>query len=138
MHLNRRFAQFSRRKRAVCLCVLPFAAFGILYALKILYENTLMQHMPPCFLRTLTGWLCPSCGMTHAVFALTRLDLVTALRENLMIPLIALFSLLWYLEQWIALSDKPRRLLPRSGKFWIGILIFWLIYTILRNLLPTV
>ena len=136
MHLSRRFAQFSRRRKAVCLVLLPFAAAAVLLALKTLYELLLMPHMPPCILRTMTGWLCPSCGMTHAVFALTRLDLVTAARENLMIPLAVLFGLLWYLEQWYAALGKPHRLFPHRGKFWIGVLLFWLLYTILRNVIP--
>lgn len=134
MRQNRHFAQLSKPKQYMLLLLLPVFAFLLLLALKTLYAETVMQYIPPCMLRTLTGWLCPSCGMTHSVFALARLDLLTAARENLMIPLAVLFALLWYIERWFSVSGHPRRLLPRKGKFWIGVLLFWLIYTILRNI----
>lgn len=134
MRQNRHFAQLSKSKQIALLVLLPFFAFLLLIVLKTLYAQTLMPHIPPCVVRTMTGWLCPSCGMTHSVFALARLDLLTAARENLMIPLAVLFALLWYLERWFLVSGHPRRLLPRKAVFWIGVLLFWLIYTVLRNI----
>ena len=132
----RQFIQKNKGRQALCLCLLPFAAAGLLLLLKNLYEALIMPYIPPCIFRSLTGWRCPSCGMTHAVFALSRLDFITAIRENFMIPLAVLFILLWYMEQWFSVCGSNRRLLPRRGVFWIGVLIFWLIYTILRNILP--
>lgn len=136
MNHNRQIAQSPSRLRLLCLALLPLAAFGMLLAVKTLYAEFLMPHIPPCMLRSLTGWLCPSCGMTHAVFALSRLDLVTALRENIMIPFAVLLAVLWYAEKWCAVCGHPKRLIPRKKWFWIGVLLFWLLYTILRNLIP--
>ena len=42
--------------------------------------------MPPCLIRSVTGWPCPTCGATHAAVALSRLDLAGALVAN---PLVA-------------------------------------------------
>lgn len=124
-----------RRKplRAAVLLIIPFAVYCLLRLAVFVYARTLMPYMPPCILRSFTGRLCPSCGMTHSVFALSRLDIIEACRENLMIPLAALFAVLWYFEQWLAAFGNQRKLLPRSGIFWVGVLIFWGVYAIARN-----
>ncbi len=127
--------QLTKRQSAVLLGMFPFAATGALYGIKYLYARFLMPHMPPCLLRTFTGWRCPSCGMTHSVFALARLDVIGALRENVMIPFAALTAVIWYIELWIRWSGSQRRIIPRSKRFWVGVLIFWGVYTVARNLI---
>ena len=125
-----------RKKTLYCagLCVLPFAAFGFLILVKMAYERFVMPHMPPCILRTLTGFRCPSCGLTHSVFALCRLALAEAARQNLLAPFGVLLALLCYAELWTKALGKPRRLIPRTKTFWIGVLLCLLGYTVLRNL----
>jgi len=135
MRHSRQIAQISKRKRIFCLVLLPLAVYGLLLAVKALYAEYIMPHMPPCMLRSLTGWLCPSCGMTHAVFAMANLDILTALRENIMIPFAALLAVCRYLERWCAVCGHPRKLIPRGKIFWISVLVFWFLYTVLRNLL---
>ena len=125
----------KKSQKLVLLCILPFAAAGLLLLLKQVYAAYMMPYIPPCVLRTLTGLRCPSCGMTHSVFALTRLDIIESARQNLMIPLAVLGALIWYAELWTRALGKPKRLLPRKGIFWAGVLAFWLLYTVLRNLL---
>ncbi len=127
--------QLTKRQSAAALAILPFAAAAALCGIKYLYARFVMPFMPPCLLRTFTGWKCPSCGMTHSVFALTHLDVVSALRENVMIPLAAVFALLWYAERWMHLSGSARHIIPRNKWFWIGVLIFWGAYTVIRNLI---
>lgn len=122
-------------QKIVLLCILPVAAAGLLLLLKQLYAAYIMPYVPPCVLRTLTGLQCPSCGMTHSVFALTRLDLAESVRQNLMIPLAVLGVLLRYAELWTEVLGKPKRLIPRGRLFWPGVLAFWLGYAVLRNLL---
>lgn len=36
----------------------------------------------PCMFRKVTGWLCPGCGITTLILALTRLDFRGAFRAN--------------------------------------------------------
>src|SRR5215470_7844276 len=38
--------------------------------------------MPPCLFRSVTGLPCPTCGTTHALLALSRLDWSGALMAN--------------------------------------------------------
>ncbi|MBQ5334453.1 MAG: DUF2752 domain-containing protein [Oscillospiraceae bacterium] len=123
-------------KRSIpLLCVLPFAAFGLLFLLKTAYMRLIAPYLPPCVIRTLTGYRCPSCGMTHSVNALFRGDLLTALRENALIPAAVLLLILRYAELWTEALGRPRHLFPRGTRFWLCVLPAARLYTVLRNIL---
>ncbi|HTD51889.1 MAG TPA: DUF2752 domain-containing protein [Thermoanaerobaculia bacterium] len=66
--------------------------------------------MPPCLFRSLTGLPCPTCGATHAVVALSRLDPAGALGAN---PLVAIGVLAFLIAGLVAggaaLVDHPLR-----------------------------
>ena len=66
--------------------------------------------MPPCLFRGLTGLPCPTCGATHAVVALSRLDPAGALASN---PLAAIGVLAFLFGGLVAggaaLADHPLR-----------------------------
>lgn len=126
------------RKKSVrigMLCILPFFSAGALLLAKMFYARYVMPHVPPCMLRTLTGWKCPSCGLTHAVFALCRGDVIGSLRENCVLMFGVLLGLLWYLERWTDALGRPKRLIPRRAAFWYGVLTAWGIYAVLRNII---
>ncbi|MDH7481296.1 MAG: DUF2752 domain-containing protein [Armatimonadota bacterium] len=55
------------------------------------------EHMPGiCVFYKLTGYPCPTCGMTRSVIALTRLDFHKAFAYNALAPLlIAAFGVWW-------------------------------------------
>ncbi len=125
----------TKPQKCAVLCMLPFAAFGLLLLLKTAYAAWVVPWMPPCVLRSLTGWLCPSCGMTHSVYALCRLDFAESLRQNALIPFGVLIAVLYYAELWTRALEKPKRLVPRRGRFWLCVLAAALIYTVLRNIL---
>lgn len=50
----------------------------------------------PCVFRSLTGWLCPGCGMTHAVVALIEGDPTRAMAYNALLltamPVLAVYG----------------------------------------------
>lgn len=126
----------KKKQQIVLLLLLPFAAAGGLLLAKNLYTLLVLPWMPPCTLRTLTGWKCPSCGMTHAVYALCRLDFAEALRQNALLVFGILLLVLRYLEIWCSVLEKPRHLIPRRAAFWIVMGVFWVGYLILRNKNP--
>ena len=132
--MNTKDTQIRRKQKIWALCLLPFAAAGLLLAVRWGYEKYLMPHMYPCILRTLTGYLCPACGMTHAVFAVCRGDMVGALRENAVIPAAGVIALLWYAELWGKALGRRVKLLPRRAWFWWAMLGAWLVYAVVRNL----
>lgn len=125
----------TKSQRIVLLCILPFLAAGALLLAKALYARYVMPHMPPCMLRTLTGWRCPSCGLTHAVFALCRGDVIGSVRENPILMFGVVIGALWYLERWTDVLRKPKKLIPRRSGFWVGVLIALAVYTVLRNVI---
>lgn len=129
----KRKLMLKKKQQILLLCVLPFAAAGFLLLMKNLYSKYVLPWMPPCILRTLTGFQCPSCGMTHAVYALCRLDLAEALRQNALLVFLLLLLILLYSERWLAVLGKPKKLLPRRGAFWFAAAGFWIGYLILRN-----
>lgn len=133
--LRRWLSDRTRGQRVFLLCLLPFCAYGVFRLIAEIYRHTLMRVLPPCFLRTFTGWKCPSCGMTHSVFAAARFDFVTALRENAVIPALGVLAVLWYIELWTRALGKPERLVPRTAVFWWGFLAAVLIYAVLRNVI---
>ena len=62
----------------------------------------------PCLFRTLTGWQCPGCGMTHAVVALLRLDIRTAFACNALFPVYGAYC------GWLTVSTARQYI--RTGK----------------------
>ena len=124
----------SKKQKIVLLILLPFAAYLLLLGIAKCYAAWVMPLMPSCLLRSLTGHRCPSCGMTHSVFALTRLDLLAALKENAAIPFFVLLGLLRYAELWCGVLGRPRVLIPRKLWFWISVIAVFLLYAVLREL----
>ena len=53
----------------------------------------------PCVFRTLTGFKCPGCGITHMLVAVSRFDFVCAFREN---PLMFVCLPLWGISYGIS------------------------------------
>lgn len=87
----------------------------------------------PCPFRTVTGWKCPGCGVSHLCLALLRLDFAAAWAAN---P--GLFCALPVLV--VLLGTEVRRYVSGAAAFrWEGPLawglVIWLIlWGIVRNL----
>ena len=81
--------------------------------------------MPPCPFRTVTGLPCPTCGATHAVVALSRLDWGGAFAANPLVTIVALALILGGLAAGTAaLLGRPLRE-PRWGPVsrWSAVLL---------------
>jgi len=77
--------------------------------------------LPRCAFHALTGQPCLTCGGTRAARALSRLDLVAALRANPLVAsaLIASGPLaLWGLAAWTFKLPRPRLEAQRRGEQW--------------------
>lgn len=87
----------------------------------------------PCPFRTITGWLCPGCGITHMLIALIHLDFHTAYLENPFLLLTSPFLIVEILYQrYLQLTKQVN---PRWNQvlLWLYVIAL-IIFGILRNL----
>lgn len=87
----------------------------------------------PCPFRTITGWLCPGCGITHMLIALIQLDFHTAYLENpfLLLTLPFLIGEILY-QRYLQLTKQVN---PQWNQvlLWLYVIAL-IIFGILRNL----
>jgi len=57
------------------LIITPIAGIVSLLLSKVYFAQSLVK-LPDCVVKRITGIPCPSCGMTRAVYAITRMQLV--------------------------------------------------------------
>jgi hypothetical protein len=92
--------------------------------------------LPPCMINSWWGLHCPGCGGTRAFQALARADLMGALKMNpfgvVFIFVVALFLLRTSWEAAFPEKKWPRWSLSR--RWWWGLLITVVAYSVLRNL----
>ncbi|WP_211233956.1 DUF2752 domain-containing protein [Chitinilyticum litopenaei] len=86
----------------------------------------------PCIFYELTGFYCPGCGATRAVYALLHLDPARALRKNALLVLVGLPLLAFTLLNHLG----PRRLLAlrAEGRLWAAFGVLALLFAVLRNI----
>lgn len=84
----------------------------------MIYQFSPSEHSfyPRCPLYTLTGWQCPGCGATRALYSLLHGHLASAWAYNqlfvALLPLIVLVALLQFAHvmwrgRWYAVQVKP-------------------------------
>lgn len=87
----------------------------------------------PCPFRTITGWLCPGCGIRHMLIALIQLDFHTAYLENPFLLLTLPFIIGQIIYQcYLQLTNQTN---PQWNQvlLWIYVIAL-IIFGILRNL----
>lgn len=88
----------------------------------------------PCPIRTLTGFVCPGCGITHFFIDLINLNFINAMQQNL-----AIFVLLviWILVGIIYMIFRPQSLKKGGRVFniliWSSVILL-VVFGILRNI----
>jgi len=83
----------------------------------------------PCVFFELTGIYCPGCGATRAITSLIKLNFYQALRYNMLIIILLVFSIIYYAYKYILKSEKK---LPNY--IWYILLIITILFGILRNI----
>lgn len=95
-------------------------------------------HYPTCPFLTITGYYCPGCGSMRAMYALSHLDLVTALQLNVLTVFVMIPIAVFHYGRWTAeryLGRPVRKNMVRPRWIWI-LLITFLAFWLLRNLEP--
>lgn len=87
----------------------------------------------PCPFRTITGWLCPGCGITHMLIALIHLDFHTAYLENPFLLLTSPFLIGEIIYQRYLQLTKQVNPQWNQVLLWLYVIAL-IIFGILRNL----
>jgi hypothetical protein len=71
---------------------------GLLAGSGVLYTFSPTEHhfYPICVFHALTGWQCPGCGGTRALYQLLHLHVGEALHYNALVTVIAPLALTWF------------------------------------------
>lgn len=97
----------------------------------------IVRLFPPCIIRTVTGFLCPGCGVTRATLALLRLEPIEAFRYNPSYTVFLLVAAIWFI--WFAANAFSKRYKQPFASKWypiagVMLLIVSIGFCILRNL----
>ena len=120
-------SQRERRQRTlrlyggILLLGLAYLAFCLMTGLRL-----------PCPFYTLTGLLCPGCGVTRMMIALARLDFAAAYAANQLLFITGPFILGLLVRDeylWVKTGTRPRA----PQKFYIALLICFTVFTVWRN-----
>ncbi len=111
--------------------ILLLAAF--LFRAEIFAWAVKIGRLMFCPLYAFTGIYCPGCGGTRAALALLHGDVLLSARCNPSVVCIVIFLLLWYAEAVCKALGKPRKLFPRSVRFWVCAVASLLIWSVARN-----
>ena len=113
--------------RSIFSCLLAkkfYIALGFFYLFLARYDIFSL----PCPLRYFTGFLCPGCGITTMIVALTRGNFATAYQAN---PV--LFVLLPFISYLAYLDCHAKKTACRQYFIWV-IVIILLLWGIIRNI----
>ena len=130
-------ARKSIGKCFILVCAPLALAAGFIYIYT--YYNSASGSRPafPCLSIILVGLYCPGCGNTRALHALAHLDIVGALRYNLLLPFL-LILLGWLLTGEYLKLLVGKRVLWLPKKFhiwwvWVALAVVFL-FTVFRNI----
>ena len=112
-------------------------AAALLLGGAVLYTFPPSEHSfyPRCIFHALTGWQCPGCGGTRAIYHLMHLHGSEALHYNalvaVLVPLALIYFVFWY---WTLLGSGrgPRLHLPRPVVVCLYLAV--LIFGVVRNI----
>ena len=128
--------QYKRWQKALVI-IAPFAAAAVCGAAAYLILRYVTLW--PCPSLTLLHIYCPGCGSTRAVAALLHGDLLLALRQNSVIPVMLLMAVLYYLEFALKVWGVRFRFPVIHNKVFItALFVCWLIYAVVRNFVPAI
>lgn len=96
------------------------------------------SRLPKCLFNSITGYYCPACGNTRSTIALLHGDMLLSIRENAAIPFLFMLLLSFYIELIFSFFNKRIEIVPRSNVFLAICIIGFLLYYILRNILPSI
>lgn len=121
-------------KKKIIFILIPIIVLILIICLKK-YVFYILPYFPKCQFNELFDLYCPACGNTRCILALLNGDILSALKYNLT-PVIIIFLLfLLYIEKLFYVFNKPIQILTRNYLVWTFVIIFMMLYYILRNII---
>lgn len=124
------------RLKRLLFILLPFLTAWFVYLITPYFIDFMWNLLGVCRFYRYTGFMCPACGNTRSVTALMRGDLISSLRFNITPVVLLILAAGKYFEILLGLFSKRVKLLPRSLKFYISLIVFMVFYYIVRNFIP--
>ena len=127
--------QYSKLTKIIII-ILPFVAVPLVYLVgKFLSNYTYL--FPPCISYTVFHFNCAGCGTTRSVLALLQGDVLLSLRQNV-IPVLSILACAWlYIELLCHIFNKKPPFTILKTKYLWAVVIFLLVYTVIRNVFPS-
>lgn len=95
----------------------------------VVFPPEISRFYPQCMFKALTGWLCPGCGGTRALYALANGQIGHALVLNPLVFLVALFLLF---RCYAPFAQRIARL-EQKRAYTFGLIFFLIAFTLIRN-----
>ena len=128
--------ELLRKKKSLRILIVAGAAIAALAGAVYLYFHNPHSYPLPCVFYSLTGFYCPGCGAGRASYSLLHGRFLDAFCYNpvmtVLLPLLALYVAARAIDWAITGGDHIDQKI--SVKFVAGILIFVLLFGIVRNI----
>ena len=117
------------------LLIVLISFISILLLSFLYYKINKIYHIGLiCIFHEITNLYCPGCGITRAIFSLFELNIIQAIKYNILLITVIPLILYYYLikiKDWILLKES-KEIYPKT--LWNIILIFVTLFGILRNI----
>ncbi|HET7761546.1 MAG TPA: DUF2752 domain-containing protein [Phycicoccus sp.] len=113
-------------------------AVGAAAASAVAYVATHDPHVagnyPACTLLTLTGFYCPACGGTRAVYDLLHGDVAGSFARNPAVPVLVMAAVVWLAFRVVVHRRPGRRQRPMPTWLPVALGVATLVFGVLRNI----
>lgn len=111
-------------------------AVGVLAGACVLYAYAPTEHVfyPRCLFHALTGWQCPGCGGTRALYHLLHLHVSEAIRYNALVTVLAPVALAWFIFWYVTVVIRGKSCRLRiSRPVAVCLYLIVVIFAVARN-----
>ncbi len=123
------------KKRLLKIIMRDVLLFLILLSYYLL--NKYVGFSIPCPFHLITGYLCPGCGITRALFALLEFKFHEAITYNLLVVFYTpLFILYFGYLDYLFIFDKKDKIIKKIPNIiWYILIIITILFGIVRNII---
>ncbi|MBE6147057.1 MAG: DUF2752 domain-containing protein [Firmicutes bacterium] len=123
----------TKKKRAILVLIVIFLLIMVSF---LYYQVNSLYHIGiPCIFYEITGFYCPGCGITRAIFSLMEFDLKASLHNHFLfvvsLPFVVYYTFI-RIKDWINFKENYRKEIPSCYLYLILSIV--ILFGILRNI----